>query len=226
MPSKSSHPSSESGNRERILTTATTLFSERGYDGVSVNDIVASAGLSKRMVYHYFANKAGLYQETLYFAYRELGEFEAAQLAGTDSLETIVQHLIQTYFKFPQIHPEFTQLIMWENLSKGKHIKNTKSRLSKKTVIDHLQAAINREADGVRWRKDLEARQLFITILGLCQVYSYHRYTLSQALELDLGSPHALKSGMANAERFVLAGMRPEPASPAKSRGKKRQSAG
>ncbi len=195
--------------RDHLLQTAITLFSAKGFDGVSVNDIVDRAGVNKRMVYHYFQSKARLYQETLSFAYAGLGEFERNAIANETTLEGVVKRLIWVYFEFPRIHPEFTQLMLWENLNKGQGIRNSKARLTKEVVVDHLTAAIAREADGVAWRKDLDPRLLLITIIGICQVYASHRYTLSQGLHLDLGSETEIKRGIANAEHYILSGMRP-----------------
>lgn len=195
--------------RDHLLQTAITLFSAGGYDGASVNDIVNRAGVSKRMVYHYFKNKALLYQEALFFAFNELAKLENEAVASADSLEQAVKNLICVYFGFPREHPDFSRLLRWENLNGGKGIQDSKFPLSKDHVIKFLRAAIKREADGKRWRKDLEPNQLLITIIGICQVYTSHRYTLSQGLHRDLGTPSAIKRGMANAEHYLLTGMRP-----------------
>src|ERR1700757_3401231 len=46
---------------EQILSTATELFLRRGYDGVSVDEIVRAVGGSKTNVYNHFRNKEGLF---------------------------------------------------------------------------------------------------------------------------------------------------------------------
>ena len=45
----------------RLRSAAATLFLERGYAGVSVDDIVHVAGGSKTNVYHHFGGKHGLF---------------------------------------------------------------------------------------------------------------------------------------------------------------------
>lgn len=57
--------SSQKNTRERILTTATALFAESGYTGVSLRAICAAAEVSLPMVAYYFDNKAGLYEAVL-----------------------------------------------------------------------------------------------------------------------------------------------------------------
>ncbi|MGL5286343.1 MAG: TetR/AcrR family transcriptional regulator [Aeromonas sp.] len=51
-------------NRVRVVETATTLFRERGYDGVSVADLMAAAGLTHGGFYKNFASKADLMAES------------------------------------------------------------------------------------------------------------------------------------------------------------------
>ena len=45
-----------------LLVSATDLFLERGYDAVSLDDIVQHAGGSKASIYKYFGNKEGLFK--------------------------------------------------------------------------------------------------------------------------------------------------------------------
>lgn len=51
-------------NRARIVDTASALFREKGYDGVSVADLMAAAGLTHGGFYKHFASKADLMAET------------------------------------------------------------------------------------------------------------------------------------------------------------------
>ena len=46
--------------RERILETATSMFVERGYDGVAMREISDACGITKAALYHHFAGKADL----------------------------------------------------------------------------------------------------------------------------------------------------------------------
>ena len=47
--------------REQILDAANALFSERGYDEVSVEDIASSAGVTRGLVHHYFGGRKEVY---------------------------------------------------------------------------------------------------------------------------------------------------------------------
>lgn len=63
-------------NRAKILDAGIRLFSERGVTGVSVDEIVLKAGCIKRMLYHYFGNKEGLYVAVLKNVFARLEELE------------------------------------------------------------------------------------------------------------------------------------------------------
>ena len=51
--------------REHLQKTALRLFSMRGYDGVGVQEIVDSAGVTKPSLYHHFGSKRGLLEALL-----------------------------------------------------------------------------------------------------------------------------------------------------------------
>src|SRR5215207_6097848 len=47
--------------REQLLDVGRSLFAERGFEGTSVEEIAATAGVSKPVVYEHFGGKEGLY---------------------------------------------------------------------------------------------------------------------------------------------------------------------
>ena len=47
--------------REQLIGTARGLFAQRGFDGTSVEEVAARAGVSKPVVYEHFGGKEGLY---------------------------------------------------------------------------------------------------------------------------------------------------------------------
>src|SRR5580698_1220098 len=47
--------------RQQLLDIGRRLFAERGFDGTSIEEIAAQAGVSKPVVYEHFGGKEGLY---------------------------------------------------------------------------------------------------------------------------------------------------------------------
>ena len=51
--------------KEKIMSTALKLFCRGGYDGVGIQEIVDSCGITKPTLYYYFGSKAGLLRAIL-----------------------------------------------------------------------------------------------------------------------------------------------------------------
>lgn len=47
--------------QDRMINAALKIFAQNGYKHASTDDIVAEAGISKGLLFHYFINKLGLY---------------------------------------------------------------------------------------------------------------------------------------------------------------------
>ena len=61
----------ETPARSRVLTAATTLFTQRGYAAATVREIVEAAGVTKPILYYYFGSKEGVYLEIVTTVFRE-----------------------------------------------------------------------------------------------------------------------------------------------------------
>jgi AcrR family transcriptional regulator len=51
--------------RKRLLSAATSLFAERGYEDTSIDLVLAQAEISKGALYHHYANKHELFEAVL-----------------------------------------------------------------------------------------------------------------------------------------------------------------
>ena len=67
---------SRKGNRtrQRIIAQAAPLFNQRGYEGCSMREIMAEAGIEKGGIYRHFASKEELALEAFDFAWAEVSE--------------------------------------------------------------------------------------------------------------------------------------------------------
>lgn len=170
--------------RRRLLTVAIRLFAQRGFHGVSVDDVASAARLSKRLPYYYFGSKEGLYRAVITDVYRQIEgmEFRAVDEAPTPSAK--LGALVVGYFGILQQHPEFTQLLLWGNLEKGRFFP--KGLLSKMPLLQRLQAIVDEGVATGEFRADLNVPHLLIHVIGLTFIYFSNQFSLSQVLATDL----------------------------------------
>jgi TetR/AcrR family transcriptional regulator len=57
--------SDDASVRRKLLVGAADLFAQKGYASTTVREIVATAGVSKPVLYYYFHNKEGIYLELM-----------------------------------------------------------------------------------------------------------------------------------------------------------------
>jgi AcrR family transcriptional regulator len=60
---------------ERILSASQRLFSTQAYDAIAIEDLAAAAGMSKGLLYHYFASKRDLYVATVAHVLTQMAHF-------------------------------------------------------------------------------------------------------------------------------------------------------
>jgi TetR/AcrR family transcriptional regulator, transcriptional repressor for nem operon len=58
-------PDHKEQTRARIVECARRMFNRRGFEAVSIDQIMTSAGLTRGGFYHHFANKEALYSEAI-----------------------------------------------------------------------------------------------------------------------------------------------------------------
>jgi TetR/AcrR family transcriptional regulator len=144
--------------QQRILEAAVQEFSAKGFAGARVDVIARRARINKRMLYHYFGDKEGLFREVLR---RKIAE-RVAWLASApeDPLERL-----PAWFQLACRDREWVQLLQWEALQWGE-----------KKVIDEerRQENVARAVERVRQQQakglldpDLDPGQLLLSMMAL-----------------------------------------------------------
>ncbi|WP_299119449.1 TetR/AcrR family transcriptional regulator [uncultured Tenacibaculum sp.] len=82
--------------REKIVTTAFTLFLNKGYKKTSLNDIIVATNSSKGAIYHHFKSKHAIYLAALDEYFFKLYE----DLLIEDSHETLIKRIKNRYLFF------------------------------------------------------------------------------------------------------------------------------
>jgi AcrR family transcriptional regulator len=104
--------------RQAIVDAATELFAERGFSGVSVQEIADAAGTHKTTVLYHFATKDALHEAVLDEALGRVVEMTRDFLAG-DLKRGRVAYLLDQMQAFYAEHPAFARLLQRELLEPG-----------------------------------------------------------------------------------------------------------
>ena len=109
-----SRPSADP-TRERILTAAVDLFSERSFEGATTREIAGRAGVTQPLLNYHFRSKDELWRAAVDGLFEALTQALAARedgLRGVDELTTtrlLVREFIQFSARHPQVHRIITQ---------------------------------------------------------------------------------------------------------------------
>lgn len=182
-------------SREGLLVAAERLFAERGYEGASLSDIAAEAGLSRGTPNYFFGSKQALYLEVIEraFSAREAATRTAfapvyAWCQGDGDLDALRKALTgaaSDYMSFLVQRPEFAKLVMHEELLGGGSIHE---RRSKSTAMEDAFASLRRvgRRRGLRQFAVADAILLFVALTFAPMSLSH---TLMRAVNRDLAKP-------------------------------------
>ncbi|MBB6695202.1 TetR/AcrR family transcriptional regulator [Cohnella xylanilytica] len=103
--------SSEQGSsmRETVLSAASLLFMECGYEPVSINQIAERARVTKASVYYYFSNKAQLFTESVTEMMKRIGSHTSRILRQEGDLRSRLEEVARA--KMAASHVEFESLM-------------------------------------------------------------------------------------------------------------------
>jgi AcrR family transcriptional regulator len=144
--------------RERILRAARREFVAKGFAGARVDVIARAAAVNKRMLYHYFDNKEGLYRATLYEGMATNLDLVAAAPADPDEL-------LPFLFARAAKRVDGIRLLQWEALGAGarKPIAEDERR---KAWVEGTERIRDAQRAG-RLHPDLDAEYLVLALMAL-----------------------------------------------------------
>jgi AcrR family transcriptional regulator len=104
--------------RDAIFEAAAMLFSATGFNGVSVDDIAARAGVNKAMIYYHFTDKIALYRSVVADMLIAVGEKVAAIADAPIAPLEKLDRFVEMFVRMANTRPWFPTLMMRE-ISEG-----------------------------------------------------------------------------------------------------------
>ncbi len=191
--------------RRAILDAGLSEFAARGLSGAGVAAIAETAGVNKRMIYHYFGSKEGLFRAVIESVYEELADAAASLEAETDDPREGVRRLVRFIWEFYSARPGIITLLNAENLHGARHIRDSE-RVSAMGApfLAVIRRLLRRGASSGLFRDDVEPLELYLSIVALSYYYLSNRHTLSVFFGRDLMQTRQRRRWARHVERMVL----------------------
>jgi TetR/AcrR family transcriptional regulator len=178
-------------SREAILAAAESLFAERGFETVSLQEIGDAAGLSRGTPNYFFGSKQDLYVAVLerVFADREEATRSAfepvrawCESARPGSLRQPLTRAIESYMSFLLARPAFVTLVVREELGGGQGLRRARRKGS---AIHEALSAVRAVAVG-RSLRNFDVDDAVLVLVSLTFSPLSQQSTFMAALGRDL----------------------------------------
>lgn len=195
--------------REDILAVASIEFAEQGFSGARVNIIAERTQTSKRMIYYYFGDKAGLYKAVIARTYETTRqgerELDLNHLSATAALEQLIEYT----FNHHRADPHFIRLVMVENIHEGQHLPDQETfREINAPAIEKLSEIYQRGVESGEFLSGIPALHIHWQISALCFFNVSNRITFSRAFGQELYTESGQKALLEEIKRTIIGGLR------------------
>jgi AcrR family transcriptional regulator len=99
-------------NKNKILDCALDLFSNKGYDGVGVQEIVIVANVTKPTLYHYFGSKKGLLESLVKQNFEQFFQNLEQNILYQGDLPLTLFRIARAFFIFASSEKNFYRMQM------------------------------------------------------------------------------------------------------------------
>ena len=98
--------------RASILAVAKVLFSDKGYHGVSVDEIAARLGVSPAVLYQHFPSKEALYEAVLAGISEKRESYVSAVLDGSQDFAEVLRRMASVFITSVANDPDYLRMEM------------------------------------------------------------------------------------------------------------------
>lgn len=171
--------------QERILEAAAREFAAQGYDGASMNRILAQAGISKGAAYYYFDDKADLFM-TAVFHYSQIMMSDLTLEPDALTFESFWPTLAEQYrqqFLQALDRPWMFGLFKAAGSLNDEHLNDKRLAIFNIEMQTMLRSLLSKGQSLGLIRTDLADDFLYTLVLGVDEAHD--RWLLSQWSQMD-----------------------------------------
>jgi AcrR family transcriptional regulator len=157
-PASATVPRDPDRTRERILAAALQEFAANGFAGARVDVIARRARINKRMLYHYFRHKEGLFRAVLR---RKIAERQAwAEASSGEPEETL-----PFWFKAACGDADWVRMLEWEALQGDP--KKPLDEKERRTAVERSLVRIRQRQARGQLSSDFDPRHIMLAFRSL-----------------------------------------------------------
>jgi TetR/AcrR family transcriptional regulator len=155
--------------RANLIETATPLFAEKGFHGVSVRELAKAAGVNLSMISYYFGGKEGLYAEVLneqFTTLRRLAEIKTMDADPLKKFELYIRATVARYRKNPYLLRFYTS-----ELTNPTPCFESIVKPAIKGVVSILQETFTEGLSHEQFREGLDPTDTVLALAGMINFY-------------------------------------------------------
>lgn len=209
-------------SREVILDAAEELFAEKGYEGTSLREIGAAAGLSRGTPAYFFGSKEGLYAAVKERLAEHVWEFAEQARSTTDTSvgreghgapHEVIAAAARTYIDFLNSRPTYVRFIEREAAGEDAFLaRNTETSEEARDLAGSLAEFGNRFLEQELKRgyypiQEEEVRRLSASMCAVCCFPFLQGGGLFATFGLEPSDPEFVEKHKEHAVRFILGGI-------------------
>ena len=185
--------------RSRILKMSRRLFTAKGYENTTMEDIAEASEVSKATLYNYFSSKENLLLGIVEAALEEIRQLVTVELCQEpDSVEKIRQ-VLETLAVDSIRYITLTRRIFYLNVSEGNALHVTRLEL-----LEILRQLVDEARERGQLRRDLTAEELMDAFMGVYLVTQFGWEDIGQYTEAQC------RQKVRRAMDAILRGLLPE----------------
>ena len=186
--------------KRKIIKAAGKLFSEKGFNGVSIRDLANACGLSGPLILHHFKSKDGIYDAVrlaLVEKYIPLFEDTADE---EEDLPVFIEKVIRGTFEFHRENPMAMRLISWDRLNGHRKIWPKVEEFERR-----FTSRVQKAMDKGEISNNFSAKYFGIMIGGMVHLWwEKHELTMHEKLGKKFNADEAMKIDEAYIQQILL----------------------
>lgn len=167
--------------RRAILAVAEESFARDGYTGARVDEIAATSGYNKSLIYHYFDHKLGLYRAVVGRCKTEIGAaishllepFLDDEQAPLDAarMRGLIESMVRWNFTYYVERPRLVRIMGWEMAEGWTAFTQYQTPNEERPWFVAMRRLLRRAHEAGIIRRELDPDQLMANVMGMSLTY-------------------------------------------------------